>query len=180
MRTAAVILCLLWSVMAVGQTTLTGKSLPKPKESDNLLFYLQRNKNTNTVIYEAKVDGTGRLQSDLPVNAYWMDYELGENAKSDLSFFERTAVYGVDVEETKDGNGSYLMRLKAFKDRAVTVARNKVGRYEGLMQINGRRAVLKRIFIEAKEGLLTPTVVHIDLFGIDPVTGESVFERILP
>jgi len=173
-------LFLLMTSTAVAQTTLNGKQLPTPKASENTLFYLQRSKNTNTVMYEAKVDQTGHLVRDLPVNAYWLDYELGENVKTDLSYFERTAVYGVETEELKDGKGSYVMRLKAFKDRAVTVAKNKLGKYEGLMIINGKKAVLKRIFIEAKEGLLTPSVVHVDLFGTDPVTGESVFERIFP
>jgi hypothetical protein len=171
---------LLISLPTLAQTTLNGKQLPTPKTSENTLFYLQRSKNTNTVMYEAKVDQTGQLVRDLPVNAYWLDYEVGENVKSDLSYFERTAVYGVEAEEAKDGNGSYIMRLKAFKNRAVTVARNKLGKYEGLMTINGRKAILKRIYIEAKEGLLSPTVVHVDLFGIDPKTGEKVFERIMP
>jgi len=106
-------------------------------------------------MYEANVNQTGQLVRDLPVHAYWLDYELGNNVKNDLSYFERTAVYGVDTEELKDGKGSYLMRLKAFNNRAVTAAKNKGGKYEGLMEINGRKAVLKRIFIEAKEDLLT-------------------------
>jgi hypothetical protein len=171
---------LLMSIPAVAQTTLNGKQLPIPKASENTLFYLQRSKNTNTVMYEAKVDRSGRLAKDSPVNAYWLDYEVGENVRTDLSYFERMSVYGVDTEELNDGNGSYLMRLKAFKKRAVTVTKNKLGRYVGFMDINGKRAVLQRIFIEAKEGMLTPTVVHVDLFGIDPKTGEKVFERIIP
>lgn len=168
------------SMPAVAQTTLNGKSLPTPVGSDNMLFYLQRSKNTNTVIYEAKVDQTGKLVRELPVTAFWRDYELGEHVRNDLTYVENKMAYGVETEELKDGSGTYLMRLKAFKERAVTVAKNKMGKYEGLMEINGRKAVLKRIFIEAKEGLMTPTVVHVDLFGIDPETGESVFERILP
>lgn len=175
-----IIALLLLTLPSMAQTTLNGKTLPTPKDTDNLLFYLQRSKNTNTVMYEAKLDQTGKLVRDTPVSAYWLDYELGDNVRNDLSYFERTAVYGVDTEELKDGKGSYTMRLKAFKDRAVTVARNRLGRYEGLMTINGRKAILKRIYIEAKEGLLSPTVIHVDLFGIDSVTGESVFERIVP
>jgi len=171
---------LLMTMPALAQTTLNGKSLPTPQESDNMLFYLQRSKNTNTVVYEAKVDQTGKLVRELPVTAFWRDYELGEHVRNDLTYVENKMAYGVETEELKDGSGSYLMRLKAFRERAVTVAKNKLGRYEGLMEINGRKAILKRIFIEAKEGLVSPTVVHVDLFGIDPETGESVFERIMP
>lgn len=175
-----VALLLLLTSTAVAQTTLNGKPLPTPQDNGNMLFYLQRSKNTNTVIYEAKVDRMGKLVRDLPVSAYWMDYELGDNVRTDLSYMEQKMAYGVETEELKDGSGSYLMRLKAFRQRAVTVAKNRLGRYEGMMVINGRKAILKRIFIEAKEGLLMATVVHVDLFGIDPETGENVFERISP
>jgi hypothetical protein len=58
--------------------------------------------------------------------------------------------------------------------------KNKLGHYVGQIIINGKRAILQRIFIEAKEGLITPTVLHVDLFGIDPVSGASVTERIIP
>jgi len=180
MRLRIIGIVMLLAAPTFGQTTLNGKSLPTPQQTDHMLFYLQRSKNTNTVIYEAKLDGTGLLIRDLPVHAYWMDYELGEDVRSDLSYLERTTVYGVDMEELKDGTGNYLLRLKAFKKRAITLARNGMGRYEGLMDINGKKAVLQRIYIEAKEGLLSPTVVHVDLFGTDFTTGESVFERILP
>lgn len=174
------LLLVLFAFPAVGQMTLTGKSLPVPEGQKNMLFYLQRTKNTNTVIYEAKLDDKGELARNQPVDAYWMDYEQGEDVRNDLSYLERMSVYGVDMEDLKDGKGSYLMRLKAFKKRAVTVAKDKLGKYVGMMSINGKKAILQRIYIEAKEGLITPTVVHVDLFGTDPVTGERVFERIFP
>lgn len=174
-------LLLLMTTTAAAQTTLTGKQLPTPPKKDNVLFYLQRTKNTNTVVYEARPDAkTGILQKDGPIDAYWLHYELNNGKRAELSTFEQMAVYGIDIEEMKGGQGSYLMRLKAFKKRAVTVAKDKMGHYVGMMNINGKKAILQRIYIEAKEGLISPTVVHVDLFGTDPITGESVFERILP
>jgi len=165
---------------AAGQITLTGKALPKPPKIANMLFYLQRSKNTNTIVYQAKMNKSGQLSREQPVDAYWLHYELNNGVRAELSQFEEMAVYGVVLEDLKDGTGNYLMRLKAFKARTVTLAKNKFGKYVGLMAINGKPAELRRIYIEAKEGLLMPTVVYVDLFGIDPVTGDSVFERLFP
>ncbi len=164
---------------AMGQTNLNGKQLPTPPKSANMLFYLQRSKNTNTVVYEMAKDVKGVVSTEDPVHPYWINYEE-KGAKSDLSAFERRAVYGVDIEALKDRKDVYSMKLKAFDKRSITVVKDKLGNYVGEISINGKTANLKRIFIEAKEGLISPTVVHVDLFGTDPVTGASVFERILP
>jgi hypothetical protein len=174
-----IIILLFMGSSALGQTTLNGKKLPTPPKSDTMLFYLQRSKNTNTVVYEIAKDGKGVVAAEDPVHPYWINYEE-KGAKSDLSTFERKAVYGVDIEALKDRKDAYVMKLKAFNKRSITVVKDKLGNYVGQITINGKKATLKRIFIEAKEGLLSPTVVHVDLFGIDPVTGASVFERILP
>ncbi len=174
------VLLIFFCSSVTGQITLTGKVLPKPSKISNMLFYLQRSKNTNTVIYEAKIDGSGRLSRERPVDAYWLHYELNNGVRAELSKFEEMAVYGVTFEDLNDGTGNHLIRLKAFKARTMTLAKNKFGKYVGLMTINGKPAEIKRIYIEAKEGFLMPTVVHVDLFGIDPVTGEKVFERLFP
>ena len=175
-----IVLLLLLSTAAVGQTTINGKKLPTPPKSENMLFYLQRSKNTNTVVYEVQKDSKGVLSSETPVHPYWINYEEVGNKKSDLSAFERKAVYGVDVEAVKDRKDAYVMKLKAFNKRSITLMKDKLGHYVGQIIINGKRAILQRIFIEAKEGLITPTVLHVDLFGIDPVSGASVTERIIP
>jgi hypothetical protein len=173
-------LLLLLSASVVGQTTTDGKKLPTPPKSDNMLFYLQRSKNTNTVVYETHKDSKGVLSIETPVHPYWINYEEEGNKKSDLSTFERKAVYGIDIEAIKDRKDAYVMKLKAFNKRSITVVKDKLGHYVGQITINGKKAILKRIFIEAKEGLLTPTVLHVDLFGIDPISGASVTERIFP
>lgn len=180
MKIGVIVALLMGPILAWSQTTLTGKALPQPKLTDNSLFYLQRTKNTNTVVYDAVPEAQGKLNAKKPIDAYWLHYESEGGKRADLSTFEQMAVYGVDYEEIKDGRGSYLMRLKAFKDRAVTVSRNEVGKFVGFMNINGKKAILKRIYIEAKEGLISPTVLWVDLFGIDPATGQAVTERIRP
>ncbi|MBL0036007.1 MAG: DUF4833 domain-containing protein, partial [Flavobacteriales bacterium] len=47
-------------------------TFPAPPASKDLLFYIQRNKNANTIVYEANRDATGKLVSDDPVKVNWI------------------------------------------------------------------------------------------------------------
>lgn len=43
----------------------------------NRLFYIQRNHNKNTVVYDANYKATGLLDQNKPINVYWIRYEEG-------------------------------------------------------------------------------------------------------
>jgi hypothetical protein len=174
------LLGLMGSMPTMAQKTDGGKALPAPKLGQNGLFYLQRNKNTNTVVYDARLRKDGTIDPEEPIDAYWLGFEENGGKREDLSFFENMSVYGVDAEAIKGRKDEYVLRLKAFKERSVTLARDKVGHVVGKMKIAGKEARLTRIYIQAKEGGLRPDVLHIDLFGEDLITGEKLYERLKP
>ena len=168
---------LLGPCLSLAQMTDTGKPLPTLDKNENSLFYLQRTKNTNTIVYELNRTENGNLNEDDPVKVYWRHFEVGKDVTNDLSFFESVSVYGVSTQRTASG---FKIKLKAFKDRAINLVKNKAGDFVGQMQINGKMARLDRIYVESREGMIMPTVLHVDLFGTDLTTGESVTERVLP
>ena len=58
-----------------------------PDEPDQL-FYVQRSPNSNTVIYAAKLDAQGNLNSSAPVEAFWRKFNI-DGSKQPLNFIER-------------------------------------------------------------------------------------------
>ena len=73
-------------------------TFPVPSGVTNQLFYLQRDPNTNTVIYQLNVDRAGKLDEDEPVNVFWIRYdEHGE--RKDLNFIQRKFAYGLTAEK---------------------------------------------------------------------------------
>ncbi len=179
MRFVSILILLLIAVEGFSQTTENGKTLITPDLTETDLFYLQRTKNTNTIMYELNLNEDGSLNTDEPVHVYWRHYELGLNVKNEMGYFPKTA-YGVISEKLKDKADTYLIKLKAFKKRAVKLAKDKTGKFVAKMKINGKEVLLDRIYVKSEEGLISPTVIHVDLFGIDPVTGDSVTERVFP
>ena len=54
------------------------------------------------------------------------------------------------------------------------------GTYRAFMEIDGRQALLEKIYIFAKETLMYPSVKYLELFGTDFETGEEVYEKLEP
>src|SRR5262245_17024165 len=61
------------NVTELNQVPSVRPEFPVPKEP-NMLFYIQRSVNSNTVVYAAQIDPTGKLDADHPVVAYWRWY----------------------------------------------------------------------------------------------------------
>src|SRR6185503_510914 len=90
------------------------KNYPVPPQHKNSLFYLQRNKNSNTIIYEANILPNGKLDSKNPVSVFWLRYTEG-GEKKELNWIQRWLAYGVDFEPAKDGSGNYIITPVALK-----------------------------------------------------------------
>ena len=52
--------------------------------------------------------------------------------------------------------------------------------FRALIDIDGRRALLDRIYIFADESGVMPKVQYLELFGVDLETGEERYEKYLP
>ena len=179
LRSTIISILILFAGFGFAQTTENGKTLIMPDLTETDLFFLQRTKNTNTIMYELNLNEDGSLNTDEPVHVYWRHYELGPNVKNEMGYFPKTA-YGVISEKLKDQADIYLIKLNAFKKRAVKLAKDKTGKFVAKMKINGKDALLNRIYVDSKEGVLKPTINHVDLFGTDPETGKAVTERVFP
>ncbi|MGV3763988.1 MAG: DUF4833 domain-containing protein [Parapedobacter sp.] len=152
-------------------------SLPVPDEPHQL-FYLQRDPDANTVIYQLNtVDGV--VDADEPVHVYWIRYAEG-GARKELNFLQRTMAYGITHKAL--GNGAYELRLAAYKDHPLRLTYcEKSKTYHVYTTINDREACLTRIFVRIDGGsMLSPNIQYFELTGRDTTTQTLVSERIKP
>ena len=152
-------------------------SLPVPNEP-NQLFYLQRDPDDNTVIYQLNtVDGV--VDPDKPVNVYWIRYAEG-GTRQELNFLQRTMAYGISHKSL--GDGAYELRLAAYKDHPLRLAYCEKSRtHKVYTTIDNRNAVLERIFVRIDGGsMLSPNILYFELTGRDTTTQARVSERVKP
>ncbi|MDZ7695710.1 MAG: DUF4833 domain-containing protein [Deltaproteobacteria bacterium] len=141
------------------------------------LFIIERNKNANVVHYDARLTSEGKLDPKEPVIAYWV--LLAEDGRREkLSWLEKKMAYGFTIKPDPSVNG-YKISLVSAPEKQITVKKEKdVVRAEAV--IDGRPAVLEKMYINASDGLTGPKVRYIEVYGKDLQTGEKRREKMVP
>jgi hypothetical protein len=141
------------------------------------LFIIERSKNANVVHYDARLTADGKLDSKEPVIAYWI--MLAQDGRREkLSWMENKEAYGFTIKPDPSVKG-YKMTLVAAPKQLITIKTEKDAvRAEAV--IDGRPAVLERMYINASDGLTGPKVQYIEVYGKDLQTGEKRYEKMAP
>jgi hypothetical protein len=153
-------------------------TFPVPSGVTNQLFYLQRDPNTNTVIYQLNVDRAGKLDEDEPVSVFWIRYdEHGE--RKDLSFIQRKFAYGLTAE--KLAADKYELKFAAYNKVRFFLLKSPVDKaFHVYTTIAGKQIQLERVFLRIEGGTFwVPNVKYIEFKGLASATREPVVERIM-
>jgi len=153
-------------------------TFPKPPVTADRLFYVQRDPNANTIVYDLNIGTDGELDSDAPVKVYWIKYaEKGQ--KEDLNFIQRKFAYGINAKSL--GNGSYDIRFVSYKKFALTLKKASDGKYHIFATISQKQVILNSIFVRVEGGSFWfPNVPYVEVKGVDLQTGKEVVERFKP
>jgi Domain of unknown function (DUF4833) len=139
------------------------------------LFFIQRSKNGDEIHYDARVEPDGSLDAKGPVDGYWINKTPDGGKRAEITFFQKV-VYGWDTEPT--GNGTYALKLRAFKERAMWVVKVN-GHYRVQTTIAGKQAYLSRLYVATDESGMMPKVLYVDVFGEDSASGAAVTEHLV-
>ncbi len=149
---------------------------PVPPHSPELLFYMQRNLNENTIVYEVNRNNTGFVNLELPMVAHWIQYSWGGKIKG-LNYIQNKLAFGY----TSDPISNELIQFNfvSYKDRNFYIVKaEKSDNYFVSCVINDRKCKLRNIYVYAHELGVFPDVKFIELYGEELKTGTSVFEKI--
>lgn len=163
-------------VLAPAQMTF-----PTPPETPQRLFYVQRDPNTNTIVYDANTISGGRaFDPKQPINIYWIRY-ASDGTAAPLSYIQRTLAYGVDIRPSSKP-GEYEFNVVSYAKRKLRLIIDAQGRPRAILPINQKEAWLNRVYvkIEGKKVGIIPDVKYVELFGTDPHTGALVHEKFIP
>jgi phosphatidylglycerophosphate synthase len=157
--------------------SLPAMQLPTPVGITRQLFYLQRNANTNTVIYQLNLDARGRVNHREPVHVFWMRYAEGGQPRA-LNFIQRRFAYGLHAKQVEPD--AYELRFVSYAKFPLYLARSAGdNQYRVYATIGRRKAVLQRIFLRIEGGSFwAPNVRYVELKGTDAATGADLIERI--
>jgi hypothetical protein len=176
---AAAVLLVVPAVALVTEAVRSG--YPEPPQRDNSLFYIQRSKNTNAIVYEANTRLDGTLDEAAPVSIYWIRYTT-DSTTAPLTYIQDKFAYGVKALPYPNRPGQYILTVNSYHKRQLYLLKKPDNlHYGAFTMIGGRFAELKRVFIQLNGGTFWfPNVEFIELAGVDAATHKPVVEQFVP
>lgn len=151
---------------------------PVPPKTKELLFYIQRNHNKNTIIYDANFDKSGNINQDNPIHVYWIRYEEQGQTMA-LRTIEKLFAYGIKYSKLDNNKNEYKVNIVATDKRDFLLKQEAPFKAAIYTKINGKPAKLEHLYIFADNSGFWPKVKYIELFGKDTMTGKRVYEKML-
>jgi len=151
---------------------------PVPPKTPERLFYIQRNHNENTIVYDARFDRSGNLDKNHPVHVYWIRYQE-QGQVMPLRTIEKLFAYGVKTYPVNGKPGEYKVELVATDKRDFLLKQIAPFKARIYTQINGHEAVLDHLYIYADNSGVWPKVIYVELFGYNSKTGKKVYEKMM-
>src|SRR4051812_9869016 len=94
------------------------KVYPVPPVNENSLFYIQRTKNTNAIVYEVNKTADGKIDQKDPVKVFWIRYAT-DSTTEELNTIQRTYAYGVHANPMKGQTNAFVLQLVAYKKKNI-------------------------------------------------------------
>ena len=154
--------------------------LLKAFQAKNVLFYIERNQNSNAVIYEANVGADGKLDQKEPVKVYWIMYEHKPVDEEGLNMIERNSAYGMSTKPIKGKDGHHdLVVIPLKKKKTLEVWQDDDGTLHCQTEIGGDTAEIRSVYVESKKNWVgLPKVQYVD--SRVPRDGSAAYEKMKP
>lgn len=163
------------------ETINSGLTYPKPEGIENMLFYVQRTINANTIVYTLNQDKEGNLNEIEPIKVYWIKYAQGCKIDS-LTYIQKNYAYGVKSKLIDKEKKSYLFEFVSYHKRQFYLLKStRDNKYHVWCYINNKLTILNNILVKIEGGTFwIPNVKYVEVKGIDPSISEEVTEIIRP
>ncbi|RHY35441.1 hypothetical protein DYB32_000072 [Aphanomyces invadans] len=160
----------------------THPELQKVREIDaQTAFIIQR---SNVIVYKGNLASNNvALDPKAPLHIYWIMFALPGNPvpTEELNMIERNTAYGATATPSETTAGEYGVALASLKDRRIVIFVDSNGQVRARSTVNGKANVyLERVYVQSTTSWGLPKVEYVEIFGVDPVTQERVYEKKLP
>jgi len=149
---------------------------PSPPSDDDLLFFIQRNQNTDTIVYRVNRTIDGLIHEHIPVEAYWIRYTAG-GIRCELNEIQNKLAFG--YESLIISKDLFEFQFVSYKGITFYISRLEGSdKFRALYQYNNKTIELDNIYVYADEMGVFPVVKYIELFGRVERSGEAHYRKI--
>ncbi|WP_223649251.1 DUF4833 domain-containing protein [Hymenobacter psoromatis] len=171
------LLCSSLALEAAPQQPQPMLTFPVPSGIAHQLFYLQRDPNTNTVVYQLNVNEAGQLNEDEPINIFWLRYQE-QGQRKPLNFIQRHFAYGFTSK--KLAPNKYELKFAAYgKIPLYLMKSGSDNTFHVFVTVANTQIQLERVYLRIEGGTFwVPNVRYIELQGLNTATHAPVSKRL--
>lgn len=130
---------------------------------DSTLFYIERSRDPDLVIYTLNTDESGRIIPQDPIKVYWYRKSAG-NKTEPLTKIQKKLAYGIKI--IRQHNNEIEFYLAAYPDQIFIIKLKGLYPYSVYTKIENENFMVSKIYIEFSGGTFwLPVVGRIDLYG---------------
>ena len=171
------LLCSSLALEAAPQQPQPMLTFPVPSGIAHQLFYLQRDPNTNTVVYQLNVNEAGQLDEDEPINIFWLRYQE-QGQRKPLNFIQRRFAYGFTSK--KLAPNKYELKFAAYGKLPLYLMKSgSDNTFHVFVTVANTQIQLERVYLRIEGGTFwVPNVRYIELQGLNTATHAPVSKRL--
>jgi len=155
--------------------------LPVPQGVNNMLFYVQRTINENTIVYTLNEDANGNIDEKQPIKVNWIKYTQGGKV-APLTYIQNNFAYGVNAKIIDKEKKSFSFEFVSYHKKKFYLLKSNVdNKYHVYSYINDKLIILNNICVKIEGGTFwIPNVKYAEVKANDPITFSEVTEIIKP
>jgi len=148
---------------------------PVPKDEEDLLFFIQRNQNLNTVVYQLNRTLDGSINLSEPINVYWKEYSEQGGTKN-INLLQRRLAYGYEFKVIN--NKTLQIHIVSYPDYKIYITVDEEGKATAISKMQGEWSQLTNIYVFAEDLGAFPNVKYVELYGDRQSDGLPSYERL--
>lgn len=135
-------------------------SYPRPDKED-MILYIQRSYNTNTVIYLPNYDLSGYLNTSKPLNIYWQRFEEG-GVVYPINYLQERLIYGYQHKQIN--NEAWELTFHAKPEEKFYLAKID-GRYRLVQKKGNEQLIINHIYAFTENHGVFPNIKILEYYG---------------
>jgi len=154
------------------------ENYPFIEDYDDLLFYIQRNQNLNSVVYEVNLLPGNLLNLTQPIKIHWLKYnEDASTEKHALNVIQQKLAYG--YQHRTITNELIEFRFVSYEEMKFYIAKNENGRFRVFSVIDGVNIEILSMYIYAEDFGVFPQVKFVEFFGKNTCTADIFYKKLI-
>jgi hypothetical protein len=146
-----------------------------------MLFKIERSKDSDEIWYTTNLNSDGSLNQDMPIKVFWVK-KTEDNRVEPLTRIQKRFSYGIKAMDSVNSEGDeWHFQLAAYRNKIFKLKRMASGQYKVFTGSGTKEIALTQIFVKFDGGsFMFPSIAYAKLIGIESQSGIEISEVIIP